>query len=277
MVRKSDLAYLDEKLSGPILKIEDPRKYSTEDILKSYYREIVLIAGKFTRPNIEKADLVEEGIVGLLDAIERWDPDKAKGNPRNFHNLAIVRIKNFMYNFFLRNSGKYKFPSHVARGINYLGQVRKAVEDSGFSGDVNAVLMEWENGDFEEWATEDVREKVKEKKLKIKNLAKSINKNYPATVESIMEAERKIEQYEQELIEEIYSPEDIAANREFLQSLLASLQPETRDIINMSLEGKTLEEIGEAKGKTRQRIQQIRTKFLEVLQNTRMFRSSFEE
>jgi len=277
MARRDDLSYLDENLAGPILKVEDPRKYSKEDILKSYYREIVLMANKYTRPNIDRVDLVSAGIEGLLDAIERWNPKKAKGNPKNFHNLAIVRIKNYMYNHFLENGGRYKIPSYMARGLNYLSQVRRVIDDSEYPGDREEVILNWESPDFEEWASPESSKKLKVKKKKIKDLAKSMNQDYEKVAEKILNAEKRIEAYEQSATEEVRNPEEIAANKEYLEDLLNSLTPETREIIKLSLEGRTLDEIGEIQGKTKARIQQIRSKFLKVLQNTRMYRSSLEE
>ena len=269
--------YLDSNLVGPILRVEDPRNYSTDDIIKSYYREIVLIAGKFTRHNIAREDLVQEGIIGLLDAIKRWDPEKAKGNPRNFHNLAIIRIKSAMYTFFLANGGRYRFPSYMARGLIYLKQIRRLIEETHFQGDVEEVLGVLTCPDFEAWASPEAVRRVSRAKQRLSDLARSVNNDYETLVQRILETENNIQGFERESAEAIHDPEEQAANKEFVETLLQTLNPETREIISMSLEGMTLEEIGEIQGKTRQRIQQIRQKFLDILRQTRMFKGAFED
>lgn len=276
MGQEDELGYLSERLQGPILKIEDPREYSREDILKSYYREILLIANRFTRPGIEKADLVNEGIIGLLDAIERWDPEKAK-SPKNFHQLAIVRIKNAMYDFFLRNSTHFKISINVARGLNYLDRIRRLVADADFSGDREQAILNYEYPEFEEGVSAEAARKLRRAKEKLRNLAESTNSTYEKTAARMLRISRELDDFEREVQSNVESPEALTADREFMQSMLSALNPEARDIVEMSLAGMTLEEIGEVKGKTRQRIQQIRKDVLDILRRTRMYRTSFEE
>lgn len=274
MAQYQDPTYLQDYLTGPILKIEDPNLYSVEDIIKSYYREIIMIANKYTRPTVEKADLIQEGIAGLIDAIKRFDMEKSKGNPRNFHNLAIVRITDAMYNLYLLNSSSYTLPGYMARGITHLNQVRKLVEGQNYDGDIEEVIKNLESPEFEAQVPKDVSAKLRERKDKIARLAESINSDYPTLVAKMLKAQLSMEEYERTGEEDYNTPENIAASREYLQDFLSSLKGDPREIMELSLQGLTLEEIGVKKGLTRQRIQQIRQEALEYLQRTRMFQSS---
>ena len=44
MSNRKELKILKDGLKGPILRIEDPRKHDLLDILKSYFREILMLA-----------------------------------------------------------------------------------------------------------------------------------------------------------------------------------------------------------------------------------------
>lgn len=274
MSNHTDAPYLQDYLTGPILKIEDPSQYTTEEIVKSYYREIVMLANKYTRPRVEKADLIQEGIAGLMDAISRFDIEKSNGNPRNFHNLAIVRITDAMYNHYLMNTSQYTLPGYMARGITHLNQVRKLVEGQNFDGDTEQAILQLECPEFDAAVPKDVAIKLRERKEKISRLAESISSNYTELVGKMLRAQMAMEEYERKEEEDHNTPENIAAEKQFLGNFLASLKDDPREIIELSLQGMTLEEIGNKKGLTRQRIQQIRQEALEFLQRTRMFQSS---
>lgn len=269
-----ELSYLKDHLMGPILRITDPREYPVEDILKSYFREILVIARRYSRPTVEFEDLVVEGLMGLLDAIKRWDPAKANGNDRAFHNLAIVRIKSNMFEFFLANSTMYTTPSYMGRAIALVDQIRNVVRAYEYPGDPEQVVLNFSDALFEDGAPEDYVRKVRDLKEKVQNLAEGCDRSYREMVENVLKVERDIAAYEQE--EEAFesSPEDLLANREYLEKVLENLKPDARSVITSLIGGETLEQAGEKKGFTRERARQIRQETLDYLQQTRMFKDA---
>ena len=130
MSTNHELKVLKTGLKGPILKVEDPRKHDVLDILKSYFREILMLARKYSRPTVDYEDLVVEGLIGLMDAIQRWDPEKSAG-AKSFHQLAIVRIKSQMFEFFLANNTMYTIPNYMPRAITLVSQIRNLVNSYG--------------------------------------------------------------------------------------------------------------------------------------------------
>jgi RNA polymerase sigma factor for flagellar operon FliA len=271
------MSYLKEHLKGPILKITDPREHSTEDILKSYFREILVIARKYTRPSVEFEDLVVEGLMGLLDAIKRWDPIKAGTNLRSFHNLAIVRIKSNMFDYFLANNTLYTVPNYMGRAMSLIEQIKNLVAGYEYPGNAQEVLLNYEHEGFEKHAPADYVRKVRTLKEKFLNLAKGFDKSYEEMIRGVLKIQENIESFEQGEEEFMSSPEEIAGKREYLDKILSVLKPNARDVIISLLEGETLEKAGEKQGFTRERARQIQKETLEFLQKTRMYRDALDE
>lgn len=273
----AELAFLKKNLAGPILRITDPRAHSREEILKSYFREILVMARSYTRPTVEFEDLVVEGLMGLLDAIERWDPEKSKGKANSFHNLAIVRIKSNMFEYFLANSNAYSTPNYMARAMLLLDQVRNVVREfEGVPGSEIAVGS-FECPEFEANIPPDMKSKLRNLKEKLQNLAQSMGKTYEDMIAGVLRVEEDIRSYEIGQSEEVEeSPEDIASRKEFLEKVLTGLAPDAREVLIRLMEGKTLEEVGDEMGFTRERARQIKEGTLRFLTKTRMFKDALE-
>lgn len=266
----TELSYLKKNLAGPILRVEDPRNHSIEDVLKSYFREILVMARAYTRPTVEFEDLVVEGLMGLLDAIRRWDPERAKGNPRGFHNLAIVRIKSNMFEYFLANGTPYSTPNYMARALLLMDQIRRAIDESGYAGDPDVALRAFEVAGF----PGEYQEKIQTLKTKMRNLGASSKKSYEEMVGEVLRVEDNIRGYEARDEDLVEGPEDEVIQREFFEKVLASLATDARNVILGRMAGKTLEEVGEEMGFTRERARQIEDGTLRFLQKTRMYKEA---
>ncbi len=279
MNNRSDVAYLKERLQGPILdSIIDPKDFTVDDIMKSYFREILFLAGRYTRPTVDYEDLVVEGLMGLLDAIKRFDIVKAKGNPRAFHNLAVVRIKSYMFEFFLDNNTQYSIPNYMSRAINLVEQIRNVVRSQEYTGDSNDALMNMECEEFDKAIPEASAKKLRNVKTKLQRLANNSDKTYETMVLSVLKVEQDIANYENDAENGLSdSPEDIAGEREFMEKFLNNLNPNARGVIEKILEGKTLEESGKEMGFTRERARQIKEDTIKYFKRTPMYKESVED
>ena len=271
-----ELKVLKDNLKGPIKRIVDPRAYTETEILSSYFREILFLARKYTRPTVEYEDLVVEGLMGLLDAMQRWDPVKAKGNPRAFHNLAIVRIKSNMFEYFLSNNSVYTVPNYMARAIELVVQIRNILKSSEYSGDPEEDLLNYAAPAFEEDSPREVVARVRDLKQKISTLAKNSDRTYEEMVLNVLRVEQDIESFENEEITEV-TPEQEASQRDFLRKFMTNLNTDARDVISLRLQGLTLEEVGAEKGFTRERARQIERDTLAFFRKTRMFKDAAED
>jgi RNA polymerase primary sigma factor len=276
---RGDVSYLKERLQGPILeKIIDPKDFDVDDIMKSYFREILFLAGRYTRPTVDYEDLVTEGLMGLLDAIKRFDIDKAKGNPRAFHNLAVVRIKSYMFEFFLDNNTQYSIPNYMSRAINLVDQIRNAVRAQDYTGDDNEAILNFECAEFDNQVPESASKKLRAVKGKLQRLATNSDKTYETMILTVLKVEQDIANYETEEESGVaVSPEEIAGEREFMEKFLNNLNPSARGVIEKILEGKTLEESGKEMGFTRERARQIKEDTLKYFKRTLMYKESVDE
>ncbi len=270
-----ELEILRSSLKGPIRKIVDPRDHTSEQIMSSYFRLILFLARKYTRPTVEYEDLVVEGLVGLLDAIQRWDPEKAKGNPKAFHNLAVVRIKSNMFEYFLSNNSMYTIPNYMARAITLVDQIRSALNSREYAGDVEKDLRNFDSPNLEAATSREVAGKVRSLKEKVRNLARNSERTYEQMVHNVLKIELALE--DRENPEETYvTPEQEAAQRDFLGKFLSNLSAPAKGVISRRLEGRTLEAIGLEMGFSRERARQIEEETLAFFQKTRMYIDAVE-
>jgi len=261
---------LREGLAGPIIEITDPSQHEDMDILKSYFREILLIARNYSRPTVDYEDLVVEGLIGLLDAIRRFDPEKATG-PKAFRQLAIVRIKSHMFEFFLANNTHYTVPNYMARAMSLVDQIRGQINYVEVGVETGDALLDFECPEFDQTAPAVVINKVRSLKERVQNLASNSKRSYREMVELVIKVEENIKNYEQEEAFEV-DPETITEGREFLDKFLGNLKPDAADVIVNLLQGHTLAEVGEMKGFSRERARQIKEEAVEWLRGTRMYK-----
>jgi len=273
-----DVKFLKDHIAAEIVKggIIDPEDHDVDEIIGSYFREVLWLARRYVRPSVEFEDLVVEGLIGLLDAIKRFDKGKSKGNRKAFHNLAVVRIKSMMFEYLLSNSSIYTVPNYMARAITLVNQARALLNAHEYGGDPLADLIDLEapsaDADIPAACVKDIRV-VKEK---IRRLAKNADKSYEKMVVMVLRVERDIENYENQE-EETANPEEEVSQREFLDKFLDGLNEDARDVMKLRLGGKTLEEAGDVMGFTRERARQIEEETVTFFQKTRMYKDAIED
>lgn len=72
-------------------------------------RLVVPTAKRFQRPGMDLMDLIEEGNLGLLQAIEKFEPRKGY----RFSTYAVYWIEQFVRKYIEEQSGSIKIPSHA--------------------------------------------------------------------------------------------------------------------------------------------------------------------
>lgn len=181
------IAFLNRHLieKGGNLKITSLKEFEglTEiEIIKKYTRIIIYISSKYARDGfVDRDDLVMEGIMGLLDAIERYDPSRNE----NFHKLALERINGEMYNYFLRNRQSVYVPRYVSIVMSHLENMRGSL--TGITNDYSLI----EKTVYHRETPEEIKElslrifnKIENLKQKIENVAVSqLNSTYEYIVD----------------------------------------------------------------------------------------------
>lgn len=104
-----------------LVTMEELGNMDTLDVIKRYVALIILMSKQYAANYmIERDDLVMQGIIGLLDAIKRFDSTRST----NFHFLAIIRIKSEMYDYFLMNRVPITVPRYIAVVLSHIDVIR---------------------------------------------------------------------------------------------------------------------------------------------------------
>lgn len=273
-----EVPLLKKELIGEIHSIDDPRNYTSEQILQSYFREILIIARKYVRPSVDFEDLVVEGLIGLLDAIGRWDPEKSTG-PHSFRQLAIVRIKNHMFEYFLTNRTPYTIPIYMSRAMNLVEQIASSIRSHEYPGNPEEDLRSRRTSEaFVNRVPKELGERVESLKIRLENLARNTGRTYEQMVIQVLKIKEDLENYDDAEGEIDISPEEVATQKQWLETFLQSMKSDVRKILELRIHrGLSLEEIGEIRGITRERVRQIIEEAVGHFQKTRVYREAAEQ
>lgn len=104
------------------VKARSGDREAQEKLVTSNLRLVISIARKYTNMGIPILDLIQEGNMGLIRAVEKYEPDK---NIR-FSTYSTFWIKQSILRYITSSRGLIRFPSYVYDGIS---RMKKYVQD----------------------------------------------------------------------------------------------------------------------------------------------------
>jgi RNA polymerase sigma-32 factor len=224
-------------------------------LVTSHLRLVVKIAMDFQRRWMQNVlDLVQEGNVGLMRAVQKFDPDKGI----KFSYYAAFWIKAYILKFIMDNWRLVKIGTTQAqRKLFYnLNKERQRLQAQGF--DPNSSTLSRNLGVAESVIVEmDQRLSRQDMSLDAplgEDGSSSRMDFLPALIPGVEEA--------------LAQNEIAGVLREHILTILPSLSDKERDILEnrlLSDEETTLREIGEKYGVTRERVRQIEARLLQKL------------
>jgi len=251
--------YLKEINKIPLLTRAEEDKYARlaakgeksaiDMLVSSNLRFVVNVAKKYQNQGLPLSDLINEGNIGLMNAIERYDVDKGY----HFISYAVWWIRQAILKAICEKSRMIRLPLNRA---NELVQIEKAKKE--------LLSDKGENPDVAEIACA-----VSMDKDHVSNLL-NVSREH-ISLETPVYQDRDSSQLGDFIEDEDYtSPEEAAvANslRNDINMILDTLSEKESDIINLrfGLNGKaplSLKEIGDKYGLTKERIRQIEKKAL---------------
>ncbi len=213
-----------------------------ERMILSNLRLVVLIAKRYVGRGLGFSDLIEEGNIGLMKAVDRFDPEKGF----RFSTYASWWIRQAIERAAINQGHLIRLPVHMMEKVNqYLSQVEQMVAEG---------------------RPPDPEEAARKARLSVSEF-EGLHQVLRAAVSLDAPIGERDENSLKDILEDrgADSPLDVVEKKESVQGIAAAfgvLKPKERQVIALrfGLEGgdtMTLEEIGKILGVTRERVRQI--------------------
>ena len=249
----------EERVLG--LKIAEGDTASLQILVQRNLKYVVSVANKYRGCGLSLRDLIEEGNIGLIQAAKRFDP----AHKVKFITYAVWWIKQTIMNSLAEQSGTVKLP------VKQAGKVFKGAKCFN---DLAQTLGR-EPTQAEVAQRQGIPIKVYENNMRAYrthiSLDTPLKKGEDTTYLELLEKQDTVPYDEQIMKKELEARVD---------QLLLDLPEREKKILRMRFgfdeESKTLEEIGEKIGLSRERVRQIEKRAKEKLKNKSKSSTSFD-
>ncbi len=227
---------------------------SIEMLIKANLRFVVNVAKKYQKQGLPLSDLINEGNIGLMNAIERYDVDKGY----HFISYAVWWIRQAILKAICEKSRMIRLPLNRANELVQIQKASKALQsEKGEDPDISEIAR----------ATNMKDDHV----ISLMNISRDL-----ISLETPVYAEKGTSQLADFIEDEDYKAPDALAIENSLKddinSILATLSEKESKIIQyrFGLNGHTplsLKDIGDKYNLTKERIRQIEKKAIKRLQH----------
>lgn len=253
--------YLKEIRKTPLLtfeqeqelarKIEKGDQNARAHMIEANLRFVVAIGKKYINRGLQFSDIIEEGNLGLIRAVEKFQYQRGF----KFSTYASWWIRQSIERAIVNQTRTIRLPVHIAEIVNsYMRSVRQLTQRLGRDPQV-----------------EEIAEKMKVSVDKVRSISQVVRETYSLDMLIGDQEEDTLKDILQDAnaLSPASASEDIR-RREYLDDWLQQLSVIERKIIELRFgmsdgEPKTLDSIGKEFGLTRERVRQIETQALNKL------------
>jgi RNA polymerase nonessential primary-like sigma factor len=252
--------YLKEITRFPLLTAEEERQYAfkaqngdlvaRDKMIQSNLRLVVKMSRRYMKCGISFLDLIEEGNLGLMHALEKFDPDKGC----RFSTYAAWWIQQNIERAIMNQSKTVRIPIHVSKLQNSIARTARSLSMDPTSPDLKRIALKL-----------DKTEQELERAMIYQESNISIDAPVSNEIESSFINILKEDSFEdpfENLVNQSYKKK--------LDDLIEDLPEQNFDVIArryglFGFEPMTLQETGEDLGMTRERVRQIQVQSINIL------------